>query len=74
MKKFYIVLAGALFCSLTLFSQVPPPPGGGGDDPFNNSIPIDGGASILAAAGVAYGVKKYRDYRKGSEEDGDEIE
>jgi hypothetical protein len=30
-------------------------------------VPIDGGASILAAAGIAYGVKKYRDMRKQGE-------
>lgn len=29
-----------------------------------SNVPIDGGASILAAAGLAYGIKKYRDYRK----------
>ncbi len=33
----------------------PPPP----DD-----VPIDGGLSLLLAAGAAYGVKKYRDNRK----------
>lgn len=27
-------------------------------------VPIDGGVSILVAAGVAYGVKKVRDYKK----------
>lgn len=29
-----------------------------------DSVPIDGGASILLAAGAAYGVKKIRDNRK----------
>lgn len=33
-------------------------PGGGPD------APIDGGVSLLLAAGVGYGVKKYRDARK----------
>ena len=33
-------------------------PGGG------NVIPIDGGASLLAAAGIGYGVKKLYDSRK----------
>lgn len=36
--------------------------GGPGGDP--DAVPVDGGLSILAAAGVAYGVKKIRDYRK----------
>ena len=33
-----------------------------GEDPA--PVPIDGGASILIAAGVAYGVKRYRDIKK----------
>lgn len=33
----------------------PPPP---------NDAPIDGGLTLLLAAGAAYGVKKYRDGRK----------
>ena len=37
-------------------------PGNGGAVPAN--VPIDGGASLLLAGGVAYGVKKIRDNRK----------
>ena len=37
-------------------------PGGGPD------APIDGGLSLLIAAGAAYGVKKYRASRKKGEE------
>ncbi len=33
-----------------------------GDIP--DDTPIDGGLSLLLAAGAAYGVKKYRDHRK----------
>lgn len=36
-------------------------------------IPIDGGVSALIFAGVAYGVKKYRDYRKSKDEDNQQI-
>lgn len=37
-------------------------PGGGGlDDP---DAPIDGGVSLLIAAGVGYGYKKYKDNNK----------
>ena len=36
-------------------------PGGGPD------APIDGGLSLLLAAGVGYGVKKYRDSKKKEE-------
>ena len=37
-------------------------PGGGPD------APIDGGLSLLIAAGAAYGVKKYRNAKKKGEE------
>lgn len=33
------------------------------DPPPLPPIPLDGGVSALIVAGVAYGVKKYRDYR-----------
>lgn len=39
-----------------------------GDDDYNdddsNEIPLDGGLSFLAVAGVAYGVKRVRDNKK----------
>lgn len=38
-------------------------PGGGPD------VPIDGGLSVLLAAGAAYGVKKYRDHKNKNQED-----
>lgn len=38
------------------------------DDPGEGpDAPIDGGLSILLAAGAAYGVKKYRDGKKKEE-------
>ena len=33
-------------------------------DPGNADAPIDGGVSILIAAGVGYGVKKVKEHRK----------
>jgi hypothetical protein len=33
-----------------------------------NDVPIDGGLSLLVAAGAAYGIKKYKDSRKKGEE------
>jgi hypothetical protein len=33
-------------------------------DPPPFGIPIDGGASLLVAAGIGFGIKKYVDYRK----------
>lgn len=37
-------------------------PGSGGPTP--TAVPIDGGASILLASGVAFGLKKLRDRRR----------
>ncbi len=37
----------------------------GAPDP--NDVPIDGGLSVLLAAGVGYGVKKYREKKKKEE-------
>jgi len=33
-------------------------------DPPENDIPVDGGISLLLAAGVGYGAKKLRDNKK----------
>ncbi len=49
-----------VFCFLPSMVHAQPDPGG---DP-DATVPIDGGLSILAAAGVAYSVKKIKDYRK----------
>ena len=45
-----------------------PEPGCEDYDPDTN-VPIDGGASILVAAGVAYGLKKIHDKRKQNKEE-----
>ena len=37
-----------------------PDPGNGGTNPDAGSVPIDGGLSLLLAAGVGYGAKKLR--------------
>lgn len=43
------------------FSNAQTPPEDPGGDP---DAPIDGGVSLLVAAGVGYGIKKVRDNRK----------
>jgi hypothetical protein len=43
------------FVTVSLAQAPPPPPPG---------VPVDGGLGILAAAGIGYGAKKYRDYKK----------
>jgi len=49
-----------LFICMSLFAQQSYAQG----PPDPNDAPIDGGLSLLLAAGAAYGVKKYRDGRK----------
>ena len=46
----------SLLLPMIAMAQIDPPP--------NPDAPIDGGLSILIAAGVGYGVKKVRDGRK----------
>lgn len=57
------LFAGLFFIifSLSCVAQDDPPGGGVGGDP---DIPLDGGISLLLAAGAAYGAKKIRDYRQ----------
>lgn len=46
------------------FSQLPP----GGCDPLDPACPIDGGLSVLIAAGIGLGARKiYKERKKGSE-------
>jgi hypothetical protein len=59
-NKFYVVTAVFMLISTALpfFAMAQTDPGCGPD------CPIDGGLSLLIAAGTAYGVKKYRDGKK----------
>ena len=54
MKKFLTLFSFAILFAFTGFVQAQPPPPGGGQDP-PAGVPIDGGLSVLLAAGVAYG-------------------
>ena len=56
----FCVIAGAT----PALAQGTPGDGGPTPDPDPAEIPIDGGASLLVAGGVAYGLKKLRDRRK----------
>lgn len=69
-KLLYILTILLIGFSTELIAQIPPPPppGGGADDP--PGVPIDGGLSLLLAAGVAYGGKKVYEMNK-KEEDGE---
>jgi hypothetical protein len=67
--KFIRILTITALLSLPVLTNAqdpndpPPPP----DDP---GAPIDGGLSLLLAAGAVYGVKKYRDGKKKENEPG----
>lgn len=54
-----LVITAAFGISMPLMAQ----PSGPGPDP-DTEIPIDGGVSLLVAAGIAYGAKKAYDKRK----------
>lgn len=65
LKRILIFFCLLFLKSFASIAQGPgfPPPGGGGI-PGQEGIPVDGGITILAAAGIGFGVKKLRDARK----------
>lgn len=60
-KELYLLLFVLICVALPMITLAQGPP-----DP--EDTPIDGGLSLLLAAGAAYGVKKYRDGKKVKEE------
>ena len=66
-KALLFVLFILLFSvPLSVSAQFPPDPGGDPDEP---EVPIDGGLSLLLAAGVGYGVKKAHEARKNKDKE-----
>ena len=60
--KVAIVSTFMVFGTFSALSQTPVPP-----SPYNTKgIPVDGGITILAAAGIGLGLKKIKDARKNS--------
>jgi len=57
-----ILLICFIFSALPLMAQPPTPPDLGSD------APVDGGLSLLIAAGAGYGIKKVREMRKKNNE------
>lgn len=66
MKKVFLSVFFVAGLALAGMSQNDPPPFNPGDP---SPIPVDGGVSLLLAAGAAYGIKKVRDSRKAKNED-----
>ncbi|MEZ5017087.1 MAG: hypothetical protein R2800_08530 [Flavipsychrobacter sp.] len=58
----YSIAIALLALPTALFAQGP-----GFDDDVDD-VPVDGGISLLVAAGVGYGAKKWNDARKKKEE------
>jgi hypothetical protein len=56
-----VILLAVILTSTALFAQPGPPTGPPCGGPFGPACPIDGGVSILIAAGLAYGGKKSYD-------------
>jgi hypothetical protein len=65
MQQKYFLLA-LLICSLVYVSPVFAQ-GPGFDEDVEDTVPLDGGLSLLAAAGVGYGIKKLKEAKKSKE-------
>ena len=63
MKRYtkWIVMTSVLVIALNILPQFAKAQIDPGEDP---DAPIDGGVSLLVAAGVGYGIKKVRDRRR----------
>lgn len=59
--KLFLVTGMLLMITVCVQAQ-----GGVENDP-DTPVPVDGGVSLLVAAGVGYGVKKWRDKRRAQE-------
>lgn len=64
MKKslYKYALVAALIFTNVLMTMAQPGDGGFGDDP--DDVPVDGGIAILAVAGIAYGIRAYKNRTK----------
>ena len=64
-STFLRALGGAALCLLlTAATAAAQSPGSGGPAPQPAAVPLDGGASLLLASGVALGLKKLRNRRR----------
>ncbi len=56
MKKAFYLLIFTMVMAMPVMAVDPPPIDPGDPDP----VPVDGGASLLAAAGIGYGLRRLR--------------
>lgn len=67
MKSFFLTrLLPALALAMVFGEAVLAQPGSGGPAPGTSptAVPLDGGATLLLAGGVAYGIRRLRQRRK----------
>jgi len=64
--KFLVTMLAGLIITAIAYSQPPT----GDDDDVVDLVPLDGGLSILLAAGISYGMKKLHDSKKSDQEGG----
>jgi hypothetical protein len=66
---FFSVLVFFCCFSSSSFAQVPGDPGNPGCDPLDPTCPIDGGLSLLIAAGIGLAAKRaYQEKKKASDQ------
>lgn len=70
--RFVLRITMFLLFSITVMqldAQIPLPPAGPGEENPDNTppVPVDGGLTIVLAAGAGYGAKKLRQYKKRKE-------
>jgi hypothetical protein len=58
-----------LLLTVSVIAAYAQPPEGFGPDPDSPDTPVDGGISILLAAGIGIGIKKYKELRKKKNDD-----
>ncbi len=64
-KGFAVLIALLILIPGSAFAQQSGEPGNSGPTPGAQAdVPVDGGASLLLAAGVGYGIKRIRNRKK----------
>ena len=66
MKK--VLLLGVLLSGFSYFAAAQAPADGGPAPQTPTGVPLDGGASLLLAGGLAYGLRRLRKRRAGADE------